>query len=72
MKSFISIRLWENAHTFNPHRFMGTASKPSPFVFSAFQAGPRMCLGQSLALLEMKCCLARLLSKFSFKLEQVQ
>eukprot|EP00602_Paraphysomonas_sp_CaronLab_P010193 CAMPEP_0185018244 /NCGR_PEP_ID=MMETSP1103-20130426/1030_1 /TAXON_ID=36769 /ORGANISM="Paraphysomonas bandaiensis, Strain Caron Lab Isolate" /LENGTH=496 /DNA_ID=CAMNT_0027547987 /DNA_START=39 /DNA_END=1529 /DNA_ORIENTATION=+ len=61
--------LWENCMTFNPDRFFNTP-KPSPFKFTAFQAGPRICLGQNLAMLEMKCVLARLLLSFSFKLEQ--
>jgi len=51
---------------FRPERFFEMTTKPSPFVFSAFQAGPRTCLGQNLALLEMKCALARLLAVFKF------
>mmetsp|Transcript_24914 Transcript_24914/g.36752 ORF Transcript_24914/g.36752 Transcript_24914/m.36752 type:complete len:506 (+) Transcript_24914:53-1570(+) len=61
--------LWEDCMTFNPDRFYNTP-KPSPFKFTAFQAGPRICLGQNLAMLEMKCVLARLLLSFSLKLEQ--
>lgn len=34
------------------------------------QAGPRTCLGQNFAILEMKCTLARLVSQFEFTLEQ--
>lgn len=75
--------LWEDCNAFKPSRFYTvndsshkefssniSLTKPSPFVFTAFQAGPRTCLGQSLALLEMKCCLARLLSAFEFELAQ--
>lgn len=77
--------LWPNAHAFRPERFYSrtvdgddsgvlskqiTLSKPSPFLFIAFQAGPRTCLGQNMAILEMKCCLARLLSSFKFELAQ--
>jgi len=62
-------RLWPNCEEFQPERFLSGA-KHSPFVFTAFQAGPRTCLGQNLAILEMKCCIARLLSHFEFKLEQ--
>ncbi len=50
-------------------RFLN-ASKPNPFVYTAFQAGPRTCLGQSFATLEMRCALARLLLAFEFSLEQ--
>jgi len=46
--------IWgEDALEFNPDRFVSNL-KPSPFLFTAFQAGPRTCLGQSLAMLEMK------------------
>jgi len=62
--------LWgPDALQFRPERFADNY-KPNPFVFTAFQAGPRTCLGQNFAILEMKCALARLLSMFEFKLEQ--
>lgn len=58
--------LWgEDCLEFNPDRFFNKP-KPSPFVFTSFQAGPRTCLGQNLAILEMKCVLARLLHEFKF------
>lgn len=61
--------LWEDPLEFKPSRFFET-KKPSPFVFTAFQAGPRICLGQNMAILEMKCVLARVLSKFAVRLGQ--
>jgi cytochrome P450 len=62
--------LWgENAEQFQPDRFLDKP-KPSPFVFSAFQAGPRTCLGQNFAMLEMKCVLARLVLSFEFAFAQ--
>ncbi len=66
-----SAKLWENPLDFLPERFYNQP-KPSPFVFTAFQAGPRICLGQNLALLEMKCALARMLIAFSFRLAQLE
>lgn len=59
--------LWEEPEKFDPTRFLDKP-KPSPFVFTAFQAGPRICLGQNFAILEMKCSLARMLSQFEFSL----
>jgi cytochrome P450 len=61
--------LWNKPYLFDPERFLG-GNKISPFIFTAFQAGPRQCLGQNLALLEMKACIVRLLAKFEFVLEQ--
>mmetsp|Transcript_23969 Transcript_23969/g.40024 ORF Transcript_23969/g.40024 Transcript_23969/m.40024 type:complete len:590 (-) Transcript_23969:403-2172(-) len=62
--------LWgEDCLEFKPERFVDKP-KPSPFVFTAFQAGPRTCLGQNFAMLEMKVTLARLCSAFEFKLMQ--
>ena len=63
--------LWgEDCLEFKPERFLHQTSKPSPFVFIAFQAGPRTCLGQNFALLEMKTVLVRLLLMFEFSFAQ--
>lgn len=59
--------LWENPEMFDPTRFLDKP-KPSPYKFIAFQAGPRICLGQSLALLEAKSVIARLVQSFEFQL----
>lgn len=42
--------LWKNCNEFRPERFIEDP-KPSPFIFTAFQAGPRICLGQNMAIL---------------------
>lgn len=71
--SFYSIgrlkHVWgEDAVEFKPERWIDaetgnfTAKPASKFV--AFNAGPRMCLGKNLALLEMKVVAATVLSKF--------
>ena len=39
-------------------------------LMCSFLGGPRTCLGQNMALLEMKCVIARLLHNFEFKLEE--
>jgi cytochrome P450 len=62
--------LWgDDALEFKPERFLDKA-RPSPFVFIAFQAGPRTCLGQNFAIQEMKTCLARSLLVYEFALAQ--
>jgi cytochrome P450 len=64
------VDLWgANCLDFEPLRFLDQP-KPSPFVFTAFQAGPRTCLGQNFAILEMKATIARLLLRFDFHLAQ--
>jgi cytochrome P450 len=60
--------LWEDPLAFRPARF--ASAKPSPFVFTAFQAGPRICLGQNMAILEMKLVLARVFREFTVRLGQ--
>ncbi len=37
------------------------------YKFPAFQAGPRVCLGRNMAMLEAKMCISVLLKHFDFK-----
>jgi len=41
---------------------------PSPFEYSPFSVGPRMCIGATFALFEMKIVLAMLLQRFRLEL----
>lgn len=63
--------LWgEDALQFKPERFIvdGVCQHESPFKFSAFMAGPRICLGKEFAFLQMKVTIAILLRFFHFKI----
>ncbi|GER35000.1 cytochrome P450 monooxygenase [Striga asiatica] len=64
--------LWgEDAEEFRPERWLdenGVFRHESSFKFTAFQAGPRICLGKEFAYRQMKVLAAVLLSAFSFKL----
>ncbi|CAI9771861.1 unnamed protein product [Fraxinus pennsylvanica] len=64
--------LWgEDAEEFRPQRWLdenGVFQQESSFKFTAFQAGPRICLGKEFAYRQMKVFAAVLLSVFSFKL----
>lgn len=46
---------------YRPERWLEMPSRPSAFEFPAFQAGPRVCLGMNMAVLETKTFLAVLL-----------
>ena len=60
-------RFWDRPDEFLPERW-SNRRRPSPYEFPVFQAGPRICLGQSLAFLETKILTCMLLQKFRFKL----
>ncbi|KAJ7514498.1 hypothetical protein O6H91_23G046600 [Diphasiastrum complanatum] len=63
--------IWgQDADQFRPERWLkdGTFQAVSPFKFTAFQAGPRICLGKDSAYLQMKMTAALLCRFFRFKL----
>ncbi|EYU25023.1 hypothetical protein ABFS82_06G041100 [Erythranthe guttata] len=64
--------LWgEDAEEYRPERWLdenGIFQQESPFKFTAFQAGPRICLGKEFAYRQMKVFASVLLSAFSFRL----
>lgn len=64
--------LWgEDAEEFRPERWLnndGLFVPESPFKFTAFQAGPRICLGRDFAYRQMKILAATLLFACKFKL----
>lgn len=59
--------IWgKDAHEFNPSRF----SEPRTHLASYFPfgLGPRVCVGQNLALVETKVALAMILRQYSFRI----
>ncbi|PON59995.1 Cytochrome P450, E-class, group IV [Trema orientale] len=64
--------LWgDNAEEFRPERWLdenGLFRPESPFKFTAFQAGPRICLGKEFAYRQMKVFSAVLVGRYRFKL----
>lgn len=64
----------DDAEEFKPERWLDGSSDPpklknvSAFRFTAFNAGPRTCLGMNLAMLEMEAVTAALLRSFRFEL----
>ncbi|XP_023741401.1 cytochrome P450 704C1 isoform X2 [Lactuca sativa] len=67
--------IWgEDAHEYNPKRWLdenGYFHPENPFKFTAFQAGPRTCLGRDFAYMQIKIFSSILLGCFMFKLSDV-
>ncbi len=61
--------VWENPHEFIPERFLDDKGEfyPSRVGFLPFSAGKRVCLGESVAKMELFLILANLLQHFEFK-----
>ena len=62
-------RHWANPLAFAPERFL-EGCEPSQFAYPVFNAGPRLCLGKPLALMEIKLVTAMLLERFDFALAE--
>ncbi|CAG4999191.1 Epi-isozizaene 5-monooxygenase/(E)-beta-farnesene synthase [Dyadobacter sp. CECT 9275] len=60
--------LWKNPEDFNPDRFSPDSVRNRPkFNYLPFGAGPRLCIGQQFALMEMQLILAALVKRFDFE-----
>ncbi len=56
---------WQNPLEFNPDRFLKTKN---PNAYFPFGAGPRMCIGNNFAMLEMQIFLVQFIKKFNLDL----
>lgn len=59
-----------DSYQFNPARFSNgiTGACKYPHLYMPFGVGPRVCLGQNLALVELKILISLILSNFSLSL----
>ncbi|XP_070034035.1 cytochrome P450 714C2-like [Nicotiana tomentosiformis] len=64
-------KIWgTDSYEFNPERFANgiKGACKFPHVYMPFGVGPRVCLGQNLAMMELKILISLILTKFSFSL----
>ncbi|XP_070687626.1 cytochrome P450 2F2-like [Pempheris klunzingeri] len=58
---------WKSPHEFNPENFLNEKGEfVKPLAFMPFSAGPRVCLGEGLARMELFLFVVTLLRKFKF------
>ena len=61
-------KLWEEANAFRPERFSKeNARTHHRFAYFPFGGGPRQCIGNNFALMEMQFIIVMILQKFRFK-----
>jgi len=63
-----SERLWTDPLVVKPERWFGEDGKHSQYKYITFNAGPRLCLGKHVALLEGKLLAAMIVQRFKLKL----
>lgn len=62
-----SPQIWgDDCVEFKPERWLKMDKLPSPYTFPVFQAGPRVCLGESMAKFEIQLVLAYLVERYRF------
>ncbi len=61
--------LWPNPEQFDPERFApGCREKLPPFAYMPFGGGPRLCIGNNFAIMEMQLVLATMLRRYDVQL----
>ena len=65
-------KFWgEESEKFNPDRWLKMKTLPSPYEFPQFQAGPRICLGETLAKFEAALFLGVLVDRYKLSCEDL-
>lgn len=61
--------VWPNPEVFDPSRF---EQKQHPFAFIPFGGGPRVCIGQNMALMQILLVLSTIIRKYDFQVVNQQ
>ncbi len=66
-------KYWKDPEAFDPERFTAERVKERPkFHYLPFGAGPRMCIGNHFAMMEMQLLLSMIIRRFDFVLDESQ
>lgn len=64
---------WESPDDFKPERFLkDNKKKHTPFAYLPFGGGPRQCIGNNFAMMEMQLILTAMVRRFDFELGENQ
>jgi len=64
-------RVWEDPEKFNPNRFTdGNDKKVHPFAFIPFGGGPRVCIGQNMAIMQILLVMSRIIRNYDLELSE--
>lgn len=62
-------KYFKDPDTFNPMRWLDKETKIDPYAYIPFSAGPKSCIGQHLAMNEVKVILAELITMYDFHIQ---
>lgn len=60
--------IFEDPDNFKPERFLLESNAQNAFAYVPFSAGPRNCIGQKFAMLEMKSIISKMVRRFELVL----
>ena len=59
---------WTNPEGFDPDRWLEHSADRHPYAYYPFAAGPRRCVGETLAMMELKAAVATIAGRFNLDL----